>query len=89
MPRSRRLCSSVSLYHQYQQFVQGLRYSCITPYHASPPSAPRVIETGGGKPNHSVPVKAPAAMTPHHGSAVNGPLAVAGALPEEIPEAGE
>ena len=41
---------------------------------------------GGGHPNHSEAVKAPAAMTPHHGSVVSGPLTVPDAA--EAPEAG-
>ena len=40
---------------------------------------------GGGDPNHSVAEKAPAAMTPHQGSAVSGPLIVVDAV---APEAG-
>ena len=56
-----------------------------TPYQASPPRAPRTMAKGGGQPNHSEAVQAPAAMTPHHGSAVNGPLTVPDAA--EAPEA--
>lgn len=56
---------------------------------ASPPNAPRIIETGGGEPYHSVAVKAPTAITPHHGSAVKGPLTVPDTVPSgERPEAG-
>jgi hypothetical protein len=51
-------------------------YLVTTPNQARPPRAPMTMVTGGGEPYHSVAVNAPTAMTPHHGSAVSGPLMV-------------